>query len=82
MRISNTFSALKHRNFLYYFIGMCVSTTGTWMQNIAQPWLAYKLTDSAFLLSLVGAMQFLPMLLFHFSRAYWSTDFQRRIFLS
>jgi len=64
MSISNTFSALKHRNFLYYFIGMCVSTTGTWMQNIAQPWLAYKLTNSALLLSLVGAMQFLPMLLF------------------
>jgi len=64
MSISNTFSALKHKNFLYYFIGMCISTTGTWMQNIAQPWLAYKLTNSALLLSLVGAMQFLPMLLF------------------
>ena len=62
--MSNTFSSLKHRNFLYYFIGMCISTTGTWMQNIAQPWLAYKLTDSAFLLGLVSAMQFLPVLLF------------------
>ena len=62
--MSNTFSSLKHRNFLYYFIGMCISTTGSWMQNIAQPWLAYKLTDSPFLLSLVGALQFLPVLLF------------------
>lgn len=43
---------------------MCISLIGTWMQNIAQPWLAYQLTDSPFLLSLVSAMQFIPMLLF------------------
>ncbi len=34
------------------------------MQNIAQPWLAYSLTGSPFLLSLVGALQFTPVLLF------------------
>ena len=34
------------------------------MQNIAQPWLAYTLTKSPLLLSLVGALQFTPMLLF------------------
>jgi MFS family permease len=43
---------------------MCVSLIGTWMQNVAQPWLAYKLTGSAFLLGLVGAIQFMPILLF------------------
>jgi len=62
--VSNPFAALKHRNFLYYWIGMCISTTGTWMQNIAQPWLAYELTKSAFLLSLISALQFTPVLLF------------------
>lgn len=41
---------------------MCVSLIGTWMQNIAQPWLAYQLTNSPFLLSLVSAMQFVPVL--------------------
>ena len=61
---NNPFIALRHKNFRYYFFGMCVSTTGTWMQNIAQPWLAYKLTDSPFLLSLIGALQFTPVLLF------------------
>ena len=34
------------------------------MQNVAQPWLAYELTNSPFLLSLIGAMQFMPVLLF------------------
>lgn len=41
---------------------MCISLIGTWMQNIAQPWLAYSLTESAFLLSLVGAVQFTPVI--------------------
>jgi MFS family permease len=59
---SNPFSALRHRNYRFYWGGMCVSLIGTWMQNIAQPWLAYSLTNSPFLLSLVGAMQFAPML--------------------
>jgi MFS family permease len=63
-KFNNPFSALKHRNFRYYWISMCISLIGTWMQNIAQPWLAYSLTGSPFLLSLVGALQFTPMLLF------------------
>jgi MFS family permease len=64
MTISNPFHALKHKSFRYYWLGMCVSMTGTWMQNVAQPWLAYELTNSPFLLSLIGAMQFTPVLLF------------------
>jgi MFS family permease len=60
---NNPFIALKHENFRYYWIGMCVSLIGTWMQNIAQPWLAYTLTNSPFLLSLIGIVQFTPMLI-------------------
>lgn len=63
MPIKALFSSLKHRSFQYYFLGMCVSTLGTWMQNAAQPWLAYELTDSAALLGLVAALQFTPQLL-------------------
>lgn len=64
IKYSNPFSALKHKNFRYYWLGMCISLIGTWMQNVAQPWLAYKLTQSPFLLSLIGTLQFTPMLLF------------------
>jgi MFS family permease len=63
-KLNNPFTALKHKNFRYYWIGMCVSLIGTWMQNIAQPWLAYSLTKSPFLLSLITALQFTPVLLF------------------
>lgn len=62
--LNNPFISLRHKNFRYYWFGMCISQIGTWMQNIAQPLLAYKLTDSPFLLGLVGALQFLPVLLF------------------
>ncbi len=70
-RVGNPFAALKHRDFRIYWFGMCVSLIGTWMQNIAQPWLAYSLTDSPFLLSLVGALQFTPMLLFSLFAGTW-----------
>ena len=63
-KFNNPFSALRHRNFRYYWSCMCISLIGSWMQNIAQPWLAYSLTGSPFLLSLVGALQFTPMLFF------------------
>jgi MFS family permease len=63
-KFNNPFTSLKHKNFKYYWMGMCVSLIGTWMQNIAQPWLAYTLTNSPFLLSLIGILQFTPMLIF------------------
>lgn len=43
---------------------MSVSQTGTWMQNIAQPWLALEVTNNAGLVGIVAAIQFLPLLLF------------------
>lgn len=46
--------ALKHRNYRLFFAGQLVSLVGTWMQNIAQSWLIYRLTGSAELLGLVG----------------------------
>ena len=63
-KLNNPFTSLRHNNFRYYWIGMCISLVGTWMQNIAQPWLAYSLTNSPFLLSLIGVLQFTPVLLF------------------
>lgn len=60
---SAIFGALKYRNFRYFWLGQCVSLMGTWMQRTAQMWLVYTLTDSAFLVGLVGVCQFIPMFL-------------------
>ena len=43
---------------------MLVSFTGTWMQAIAQSWLVYRLTDSAWLLGLVGFVAQAPVFFF------------------
>jgi MFS family permease len=54
--------ALRHRNYRLFFGGQLVSTIGTWMQSIAQPWLVLQLTHSAVLVALVLAVQNLPIL--------------------
>jgi MFS family permease len=56
------FIALRHRNFRLFFYGQLISLIGTWMQSIGQSWLVLEMTHSAFLLGLVGALQFLPVL--------------------
>ena len=58
------FASLKHRDFRIFWIGQCVSLMGTWMQRTALVWLVYTMTDSPFLVGLVGVAQFLPMLFF------------------
>ena len=54
--------ALRHRNFRLFLTGQIISTAGTWMQSVAMPWLALQLTHSPFLVGLVLAAQFLPVL--------------------
>ena len=62
-RISNTFRALKHRNFQLFFAGQFISLTGTWMQSVAQSWLVYRLTGSVLLLGLIGFSSQIPVFL-------------------
>ena len=45
---------------------MFVSFVGTWIQSIAQSWLVFQLSHSAFLLGLVGFLGSLPIFLFTF----------------
>lgn len=54
--------ALRHRNYRLFIVGQIVSTIGTWMQTVALPWLALQLTHDGFLVGLVLASQFLPVL--------------------
>ena len=61
----NPFQTLqRHRNFRLFWIGQTVSLIGTWMQTMAQGWLALELSNSAFLVGLVAAAGSLPVLLF------------------
>lgn len=46
------------------WIGACTSSIGTWMQIVAQGWLVYRLSHSAFLLALDQFLGGLPIFLF------------------
>jgi MFS family permease len=48
--LRQTFRALRHRNFRLFISGQAISLIGTWMQNVAQAWLVYRLTHSELLL--------------------------------
>lgn len=63
-RLSRTFSALRYRDFRLLWIGAFLSTTGTWMQTIAQGWLVLEMTNSAFLLGVDGFLATGPMIIF------------------
>src|ERR1700755_2062044 len=54
--------ALDHRNYRLFFAGQTVSLIGTWMTRLATSWLVYRLTDSAFLLGMVGFLSQIPAL--------------------
>nr|MBN2278737.1 MFS transporter [candidate division Zixibacteria bacterium] len=55
--------ALDSRNYRLYFGGQGISLIGTWVQRIAQSWLVYRLTDSVFLLGVVGFSTQIPTFL-------------------
>ena len=55
------FSSLKVKYFRIYWLGMFVSLIGTWVQTVAQSWLVFQLTNSAFLLGVVGFLGSIPI---------------------
>lgn len=63
LRRNNPFRVLgQHRNFRIFWVGQTLSLVGSWMQTMAQGWLALELTNNAFLVALVGAVGALPVL--------------------
>src|SRR6476469_4414712 len=63
-RSLNPFHALQaNRNFRIFWLGQTTSLIGTWMQTVAQSWLALELTNSAFLVGVVSAAGSFPVLL-------------------
>ena len=59
---SQTFSAMRHRNFQLYFGGQLISNIGTWTQIIAQGWVVYQLGHSEVTLGLVAFASAIPTL--------------------
>ena len=70
--LRNTLRALRHRNFRLFIEGQMCSLIGYWMQNIAQSWLLYRLTESTTLLGMLAFAGSVPILLLAPLAGLWS----------
>ena len=55
--------AFRHREFRIFFFGAMVSNTGSWLQNLAVPFVLFELTGQALWVGLAGFAQFIPSFL-------------------
>ena len=56
------FSSLRSRNFRLFFSGQLISQVGNWLTLVAETLLVLHLTHNGFAVGLLGAAQFLPVL--------------------
>jgi MFS family permease len=61
-RAPSMFSSLSSRNFRLFFTGQLVSQIGNWVTLVASTLLVLHLTHNGFAVGLLGAAQFLPVL--------------------
>jgi len=76
--VTQTFRALRHRNFRLFLGGQVISLAGTWMQSVALSWLVYRMTRSPFLLGLVGFSGQIPSLFLAPLAGVWADRGDRR----
>src|SRR5690349_1040184 len=53
-RLYATLPAFRHRNYRLYSARLLLSLARTWMQDVAQAWLVYRLPGSASILGIVA----------------------------
>lgn len=70
--IKLVFRALQSRNYRLFFSGQFISLIGTWMQQIAVSWLVYRMTNSVFLLGLIGFISQFPTFVISPFAGVWS----------
>ena len=58
------FKAFHYRDFRLMFTGACISSIGTWMQNLAQAWLVLDISKSPFYLGLDAFLAGIPIFFF------------------
>lgn len=81
--MSKTFYSLRYFNYRLWFASNLVSSTGMWMQRVAQDWLVLTVLtlNSGFAVGITTALQFLPQLLFSMHSGLLADRFDRRAVL-
>lgn len=75
---NRTFRAFRYRDFRIMWLGACVSTIGTFVQQFAQSWLVYDLTRDPFYLGLDLFLGQLPIILFSLFGGVFADRLDRR----
>ena len=70
--------SLRHRDFKLYYFGQMASWAGSWLQQLALGWWAYRLSGSAAWLAAVSACAALPILFLGPWAASWADRVERR----
>ena len=75
------FSAFRYKNYRLFIIGQALSNIGNMMHFVAISWIAYKLTDSIFMLGLITLGKQISGFFVGFFSGVIADRFNRRIFL-
>jgi hypothetical protein len=77
-RSANRLGPFRHRGYLAYWLGVAVTSLGTWLQAVAGSIYVYQLTGSTFLVGVFNFAGFVPILLFSVWGGQLSDRFDRR----
>lgn len=78
MNKKSLISLLKNRNYILLQIGIFISRTGSFMQDVAVNWQIYQLTKSPLSLGIVGLAKFVPVLIFSMISGIAADVFNRK----
>jgi MFS family permease len=60
---SGAFVAFRYRNFTLMWSASLLSSSGTWLQNVAVPFVIYRITESGAWLGVTGFLSLIPMVI-------------------
>lgn len=78
MNKKSLISLLKNRDYILLQIGMFISRSGTFMQEVAVNWQLYQLTKSPLSLGILGLAKFIPVLIFSMIAGMAADVFNRK----
>jgi MFS family permease len=79
MRGSGIFRALRYPDFFWYWSSYFVSNVGAWMQNVAQGWLLFEITDSPLILGLFSLLRTVMLFCFFLLGGLVADRWDRRL---
>ena len=73
------FGPFRHRSYVVYWLGVAISSMGTWLTAVAGSIFVYQLTGSTFAVGIFNFASFLPIVLFSVWGGQLSDRFDRRV---